>query len=91
MRLSSPASTFIQNGALKDKDVFIFTVSGGPLSKGRKDFKGFGAEHGFAVKEVHSLQVGKKTQADLEKEIQKILSSGLLKKYAVTKSPQEQM
>lgn len=82
MRLSSPVRTFINNGMLQGKEVYIFTVSGGPMSKGRKNaFKEFGAEHGLMVKEVHSLQVGKKTPADLEKEIKEIISGGLLKKY----------
>jgi flavodoxin len=82
MRLSSPARAFIKQGALKGKEVYIFTVSGGPMSKGRKNaFKEFGAEHGLTVKEVHSLQVGKKTPADLEKEIKESISGGSLKKY----------
>ena len=84
MRLSSPARTFIKQGELNGKDVYIFTVSGGPLSKGRKNaFKEFAEEQGLTVKEVYSMQVGKKTPADLEKEIKEIISSGSLKKYSL--------
>lgn len=84
MRLSSPARTFIKQGVLNGKEVYLVTVSGGPMSKGRKNaFKEFGAEHGLTVKEVHSLQVGKKTPADLEKEIKESISSGSLKKYSL--------
>jgi len=85
LRLSSPARTFIKQGALKGKQVYLFTVSGGPLSRGSKDsFREFGAEHGLTVREVHSMQVGKKAPAVLEKELQEIVDSGSLKKYRTT-------
>ncbi len=84
MRLSSPARTFVKQGELNGKDVYILTVSGGPLSKGRKNaFKEFAAEQGLTVKEVYSMQVGKKTPADLEKEINEVISGGSLKEYSL--------
>jgi hypothetical protein len=74
MRLSSPARTFIKISDLKGKDVYVFTTSGGPLPGGRKKaIEKFGAKYDLNVKGVYSLQIGKKTQADFDKEIQDIL------------------
>lgn len=74
MKLSSPARTFIQKGLLKGKDVYIFTTSGGPLPEGRKEaVKKLASQYGLNVKGVISLQIGKKAQADFDKEIQDIL------------------
>ncbi len=76
MRLSSPARTFIKNTGLKGKDTFIFTTSGGPLPEGRKKAIGkFASEYGLNVKAVTSLQIGKKTQTDFDKEIQENLKT----------------
>jgi flavodoxin len=84
MRLSSPARTFIKNVDLKGKDAFIFTTSGGPLPEGRKKSIGeFASEYGFNVKTVTSLQIGKKTQTDFDKEMQDILKTLPLKQMPV--------
>lgn len=87
MKLSSPARTFIKQGSLKGKDVYIFTTSGGPLPEGRKKAaKEFASEYGLNVKGVMSLQIGKKTQADFDKEIQEILGKTLLTKETIKSS-----
>jgi menaquinone-dependent protoporphyrinogen IX oxidase len=84
MRLSSPARTFIKKTDLKGKDAYIFTTSGGPLPESRKtSIKKFVTEYGMNVKEVISLQIGKKTQADFDKEIQEKLKMISLKQVAV--------
>ena len=74
MKLSSPARTFIKQGSLKGKDVYVFTTSGGPLPEGRKEaVKKFASKYGLNVKKVIGLQIGKKIQTDFDKEIQDIL------------------
>ena len=84
MRLSSPARTFIKNTDMKGKDAFIFTTSGGPLPEGRKKaVKEFASEYGLNVKEVISLQIGKKAQPDFDKEVQEILKTVSLKQMPV--------
>jgi flavodoxin len=80
MRLSSPARTFMKTADLKGKDVYIFTTSGGPLPEGRKKaFKEFASEQGLNVQGVIGLQIGKKTQADFDKEVQEIVGKIPLK------------
>jgi flavodoxin len=80
MRLSSPARKFIKTADLKGKDAYIVTTSGGPMPESRKKaFGEFAAKHGFNVKGVVGLQIGKKTQTDFDKEIQGILEKLPLK------------
>jgi flavodoxin len=80
MRLSSPARTFIKTADLKGKDAYIVTTSGGPMPESRKKaFNEFAAKHGLTVKGVVGLQIGKKTQADFDKEIKGILENLPLK------------
>lgn len=65
---------------LKGKDVYIFTTSGGPLPKGRKKaYKEFASEQGLNVQGVIGLQIGEKTQADFDKEVQEIVGKMPLK------------
>lgn len=74
MKLSSPARTFIKQGSLQGKDVYIFTTSGGPLPEGRKEgVKKFASKYGLNVKGVIGLQIGEKMQADFDKEIEEII------------------
>lgn len=80
MRLSSPARTFIKTADLKGKDAYIFTTSGGPMPESRKKaFSEFASEHGINIQGVIGLQIGKKTQADFDKEVQEIVGKMPLK------------
>jgi flavodoxin len=75
MRLSAPARTLIEKYIPKGKRVYVFTTSGGPLAgfTGR-GIRALAEESGLVVESVHGFQIGKKTQADFDTEIQQFLS-----------------
>jgi hypothetical protein len=80
MRLSAPARTLIEKYIPKGKRVYVFTTSGGPLAgfTGR-GIRALAEENGLAVQGVHGFQIGKKTQADFDKEVLGFLTKNTVK------------
>lgn len=84
-RLSSPARTFIKTQeALKGKDVYIFTTSGGPMSFKNGAIRDFATDYGLIVKGVYNLKgVMKKTQEDFDQEFKALLEKTAIGKGAI--------